>query len=346
MSTARFALTVFPDVRAQTARAASMTLEEMAWHARITTAPEKARLPLWKLATFGNGRTKQGSLRSDSNVIGVTGVEGDYDGEAVHIDEVVEKAEKIGLRALIYTSPSHTPRKPRWRIMCPASRVLAKEQRRILMGRLNGAYAGIFSRESWTLSQTYFFGSVGGSPNHRVEVVEGMPIDRLDELDEIWIGPAAGTASNGGGEAASGSAAEETDAELVRCIVTGEGFHVELCALAARYIGRGIDGKTVAEILRGLMLAHPEAARDARWRDRYQSIGGLVKSALEKYGSGAEGRRAIASTTHRMVRLRAPADEIHAAVLREAEQRGMAVEAALGIAGAILREKVEGRRHA
>src|SRR6185369_10764075 len=100
------------------------------------------------------------------------------------------------------------------------------------------------------------------------------------------------------------------DAELVRCVVTGEHFHVQLCALAAAYIGRGISPDTVAELLRGLMLSHPDAARTARWHDRYRSIADLVRSAQMKYGSGVEGRRAIARTTHRMARQQRPADEI------------------------------------
>jgi hypothetical protein len=222
---------------------------------------------------------------------------------------------------------------------------MANEQRRNLMGRLNGAYGGIFAPESWKLSQTYFFGSVGGNPNHRVEVVEGQPIDLLDELDEIWVGPPAALAGGRTGASAEASKEAREDAELVRCIVTGEGFHVEICALAARYIGRGVDAETVAALLRGLMLAHAEAERDARWHDRYQSISGLVRSAVAKYGGGVEGRRAIARVVHRLARRRRPADEIRDAVLHEAEQRGVAREAAVAIAGAILREKAEGRRN-
>ena len=219
-----FALTVFADVHAKIMRAASMTLDEMAWHARITTAVEKGRLPLWKLATFGSYRTDRGSLRSDENVIAITGIEADYDGEVVGFDEAVETAEKIGLRALIYTSPSHAPERPRWRIMCPAPRGMAKEQRRHQLGRLNGAYRGIFSHKSWTLSQTYFFGSLGGNPNHRVEVVEGLPIDHLDELDQTWMGPPATAAKGVGGVGDETSGDAREDAELVCRIITSEAF--------------------------------------------------------------------------------------------------------------------------
>jgi hypothetical protein len=337
-----YAVTVFADVRAQTLRAISMSLDEMARHAREATAPAKDRLPLWKLATFGHGRTAQGSLRHDRNLIACTGIEADYDGEVVGFDEAVETAEKLGLRALVYTSPSHAPHRPRWRIMCPASHSTAPDKRAVLMGRLNGAYGGIFSRESWTLSQAFYFGSIAGNPTHRVEVVEGQPIDRLDELDEIWLGPPAAA----GGQVGNAGAEAREDAELVRRIVTGEGFHAELCALSARYIGRGVGVDTVADLLRGLMLSHAEPARDARWHNRYQSIGSIVKSAQAKYGGGVEGRRAIARITHRMARRRRPAAEIRDAVLHEAEQRGFTPEAAVAIAAAILRKKVEGRRHA
>jgi hypothetical protein len=47
-----------------------------------------------------------------------------------------------------------------------------------------------------------------------------------------------------------------------------------------------------------------------------------------------------------MARRRRPADEIRDVVVREAEQRGISADGAVGIADAILREKVEGRRHA
>ena len=60
----------------------------------------------------------------------------------------------------------------------------------------------------------------------------------------------------------------ERTASWYAAVVTGQGFHVELCALAARYVGRGIPGGTVEELLRGIMLTHPDVARDERWLDR------------------------------------------------------------------------------
>jgi len=128
------------------------------------------------------------------------------------------------------------------------------------------------------------------------------------------LGKATATESGGDGR---------EDAALVRCVVTGEGFHAELCALAARYVGRGISAAATIETLRGLMLAHPEAARDDRWRDRFASIPELVASAAGKYAGGAAQRGILAKLAGRLIRERRPAAEVRATVLAEAETRGI-----------------------
>ncbi len=56
------------------------------------------------------------------------------------------------------------------------------------MARLSGLFGGIFARESWTLSQSYYFGSVRNNPSHRVAVIEGVCIELADELDADAIG--------------------------------------------------------------------------------------------------------------------------------------------------------------
>ena len=106
-----------------------------------------------------------------------------------------------------------------------------------MLGRLNGLFRGIFSHESWTLSQSYYFGSVKHNPAHSVQVIDGLPIDDHDDLDTIRLGP-AGTGPSASPEQQPTDDARD-DAELVRRVVTGEDLHVALCALAARYTGRG-----------------------------------------------------------------------------------------------------------
>ena len=334
-------VTFFRDSAAGTKTERVMPLADLAALIRDTSAPAKGALPWLKLARYGNCRTDKGSLRHDRNVIAITGVEADYDAEQISFDESVEIAEKAGLLAILYTSPSHTAKCPRWRVLAPTSREIPPEERRRLLGRLNGLYRGVFAGESWTLSQSYYFGRVAGNRDHQVEIVEGAPIDHLDDLEAVWRGPATGEARNAVAAIGEGGDVRD-DAELVRRIVTGDGYHVELTALAARYIGRGLDVRAVAQILKGFMLARPADARDGRWHDRYRSIEGIVSSAAQKFGTEAERRRAIARLTHTLLRQRRSGAEIKTAILAEAERLDLASPTALAITGGIL----NGQRHA
>ena len=155
-----------------------------------TSARAKARLPWLKLAKFGSTRSDKGSLRHNDNVIEISGVEVDYDGEVVALDEAVRILRKARLRALVYTSPSHTMAKPRWRILAPTSRELPPEERTKLVARLNGILGGILAPQSFTLSQSYYYGSVNNSAEHRAVIVEGDYIDLRDDLDAGAIGNA------------------------------------------------------------------------------------------------------------------------------------------------------------
>jgi hypothetical protein len=162
-------------------------------------------------------------------------------------------------------------------------------------------------------------------------LVEGEPIEAHDDLDVIWIGKPAGTGATSGATVTAGQDARE-DAELVRCIVTGEHLHVELCALAARYVGRNIPAPTVVELLRGIMLSHPEQSQDERWADRYVDIARTVQTAVHKYrGETAARKRPIVAYACELIRKRYAGADIRAAVLERAEASGLAAEEAEGI---------------
>ena len=201
------AVTFFENFAAETKREEIFTLDEIERKIRKARARSKDKLPWLKLARFGDIKSDKNSLRHDANVTEITGVEADYDGEKVSFDEAVEIAEKAGLLAIIYTSPSHTDAAPRWRVICPTSTELSPDQRGHLMARLNGLYRGIFAAESWALSQSYFYGSVNRNPDHRVEIVDGECIDQLDELDLIAIAKPAIKRATTGGNGLNGSGA-------------------------------------------------------------------------------------------------------------------------------------------
>jgi hypothetical protein len=331
MSNSPVAVTFFPNYAAKRKAEQAMTLPGLAERIGRSTAPRKADLPWLKLARFGDRRTVNGCLRHDANILAVSGIEADYDAERMAFDEARDLLVQQGIASIIYTSPSHTEDAPRWRVLCPLSEEMPAARRSHHLGRLNGLFRGAFAGESWTLSQSYYFGSVNWNPSHHVEVIDGQAIDQHDDLDTIWLGKPDGTKA---ATAADQHVNRDTreDAELVRCVVTGEHLHVELCALAARYVGRGIPGDTVEELLRGIMLSHPDGARDERWLDRYDSIGELVTSAARKYRAESDERKKpIIRLACRLIRERKPAAEVRAAVYEAAARVGVEASTAAAI---------------
>lgn len=154
--------------------------------------PSKSFCPWIKLARFGTQRTVKNSLRSNSNLIEIVGVEGDYDGEKVQPETAIALLEKANLRAIVYTSPSHTPDKPRWRVLAPLSQPLSPSERTQMLARVNGALGGLLTPESFTLSQSYYYGRVAGQADYRVlatfdDVEDGICVDDAHELDTLAV---------------------------------------------------------------------------------------------------------------------------------------------------------------
>jgi hypothetical protein len=156
----RFWVSFFDDVNATSMHGEFMTLTQLGERIENTTAPAKNLLPLLKLARFGAARTAAGSLRHDANILTVSGCEGDYDGEEMPITEAQQRLDDAGCAYMIYTSPSHTLDRPRWRVLMPFSRELPPGERARMMNRLNGVLGGVLSRESWALSQAFYYGRV------------------------------------------------------------------------------------------------------------------------------------------------------------------------------------------
>jgi hypothetical protein len=178
-------VTQFRDAGANTLTARTLTARDLAAAIGKARAPDKGALPWIKLATFGDVRTSKGSLRHDSNVAAISGIEGDYDGGAIGVDEARAKLSAAGVAAIIYTSASHTLARPRWRVLAPLATDHAPDARDALCARLNGALGGILAPESFTRSQAYFYGRVDGAADYRVEVIEGRAIDELPGLPTI-----------------------------------------------------------------------------------------------------------------------------------------------------------------
>jgi len=182
----RFNMTVFTDTKAAEINDAHCNLTELAGVVRDKMASRKDRLPLLKLATFGDDRTDKGSLRHDGNLDRVTGVEVDYDRGEISPDEARDTLEANGIAGLVYTTPSHTDAEPRWRIICPLSRAKGPHLRARYVARLNGLFDGQLAGESFTDSQAFYFGGVESEPI--TYLTPGKNIDRLGNLDKGAIG--------------------------------------------------------------------------------------------------------------------------------------------------------------
>lgn len=177
------AVTFFADAGAGAKEEQTGTLRELAAIVRDVRASSKGALPWLKLASFGARRTERNSLRHDANVLSISGVEGDYDGALITMERARQIVSQAGIAALLYTSPSHTPGAPKWRILCPASQGLPPSERGRLLARVNGLFVGALAHESFTLSQAYYYGAVSPGEHHEVIEVDGRPIDLADELD-------------------------------------------------------------------------------------------------------------------------------------------------------------------
>lgn len=285
-------VSVFDDVQAQSLEVRQLTVEDLAALIGNTQAPDKQRLPLLKLAYFGDWRTSKGSLRHDRNMHFISGVEMDYDGEEVSFEDAVAIAEKQPLNCVIYTSPSHRPERPRWRLIAPCSQELPAKDRRRLVERINGAYGGIFSSESWTLSQAFYFGRDARNPNFDIEVVEGEPVDQLDELDLI-ARPKAQIVLNGNGQSFEGTTAGLVETELAELIRTGAHYHEPTLRLATIRARRGDDQSEVVDDIENLFDEVPPEKQDReRWKARRNDVHRCVADMFLNAAREAEEREA------------------------------------------------------
>jgi predicted P-loop ATPase len=269
MTNSVFAISLFADYFAKEITVVPGTLDDLANTIRTTTAPAKAQLSLLKLARFGNTPIPHtGSLRHDQNLVVCTGVEGDYDAGEVTLDEAHERLLKANITAVLCTTPSHSPEKPKWRVLAPFEAELPPTDRSRMVDRLNGALGGILAAESWTLSQSFYYGSVNGNPDHRVEIIEGEFIDQLDDLDLIAIGkPNGGNGAKGDG--GNGRAGGPVDEEALKAaIVSGEAYHESCTRLLGLWIRQGVGLDEAERRLFEMFDSVDASLRDARWAER------------------------------------------------------------------------------
>jgi hypothetical protein len=203
------AATLFHSKRGDTLKRIKISLRSFADQMANHEKPSKDALPLIKLARFDDIKTDKGSLRHDSNVTQVSGIECDYDAGTMPMSEAAGLLKAAGIAALLYESPSATATDQRWRIMLPCSKSLSPEERAALVARVNGVLGGVLAGESYTLSQSYFFGRVQGTAPRKVLLVEGRYIDQATDLDARAIGRRGSDPQGERDDSSSGAAFRE-----------------------------------------------------------------------------------------------------------------------------------------
>jgi len=290
-------VTFFRDAYARTLDAEEMALEQLRDLILKTDADTKESLPWLKLAQFGDKKTDNGSLRNDANVLSISGVELDYDDKKMAFDEAVGIAKATQLNAVLYTSPSYTNAGPKWRMLLPTSQELPPEERVKLVARVNGVFGGIFAPESFTLSQSYFYGSVKLNSEHRAVIVNGDMINLRDDLDAGALGKKEKTKANGKTDAHGDDRtdADSFEAHLAR-LGDGDGlggFNGPLCSATSAYAARhcsGLDKDVLKALLRDAIKRAPKKPERNNIETHYLTdkyLDNLIASAARKFSGGA-----------------------------------------------------------
>jgi hypothetical protein len=249
-----------------------LSLRQFAALIERTEAHDKSKLPFFKMAVFGNNRAASPSgqsYRSNANVVTVSGIEADYDGEEIMPEDARDMLAEAGIVAAVYTTPSHSPDAPRWRVFAPFSEELQPGVRERHMARLNGIFGGTLDDASFTRSQSYYGGNVTGRPKVTTFLVDGRYVDAASDLDATakWKrGREKGPANDNGFD----------EAAYLDAIATGESYHPSAIALAGKWAADGVPYIEAMQRLRAAFDRVSEEDRDSRWKERVASLPSIL----------------------------------------------------------------------
>ncbi len=142
------------------------------------------------------------------------------------------------------------------------------------MGRVNRLLNGIVSRESFTLSQSFYIGQVQGAA-YECLVTHGRTIETVN------VPPLYPVDANNTGE---GPIDETTDAQLREAFIAGRDRYQAMLKLSARWAIRGLS---LDDILSSLYVLFDSANIDPKNKDGIDlraRVEGIAKSAHKKYG--------------------------------------------------------------
>ena len=275
-------LTVFPSLTKSDYEEHLVPLQDLPSFIGKPQAEDKAHLPLFKAARFSGELTAKGSSRADRFVKGRSGVEIDYDGGRTSMEEAYDCIQQAGLVAILYTTPSWTKSKPKWRAFFPFSQErrgpvdFLKAWSIKCVDYVEDLLPDPIANESRTLSQAFYYGSVKGNKT-QILVSTGNHLDNIVDPPKLKDSPSSDSSSHNFMTA-------ERQQELYEVVHTGsEGVHEALRDLAMMFVNRGQDGPSVRALLESLMRhASWGTGSEHRWQERFYEIPRLVDSAVGK----------------------------------------------------------------
>jgi len=275
-------LTIFPSLTKPDYEEHTIDLVDLPLFLSQPQADDKASLPLFKAARFDGSLTAKGSSRADRFIKARSGIEIDYDGGKTTIEAAFDAIQKAGLLAILYTTPSWTQAKPKWRAFFPFSCerrgavAFLKDWSIRCVDYVEDLLPDPIANESRTLSQAFYYGSVRTNPA-RFMVSTG------ECLDNVVMPPGLEKSAPEANGSMNFMSADKQQ-ELYEVVHTGsDGVHEALRDLAMMFVNRGQDGPSVRSLLEALMRhAQWGSGTESRWQDRFYEIPRLVESAVGK----------------------------------------------------------------
>jgi RecA-family ATPase len=300
-------LTIFPDSYAKTKKETHLSFGELIiMLENMPTVKNKEDCIYIKLAEFGDTKTPKKCLRYDKNVVSVSGCEIDYDAGVMTVDEAAKIFEANDIESFIYTSASHTKEKPRWRALFPFSEDITgtteemKKGRARMVRRVDNLLGGLAANESYTLSQSFYFGVVGAKEEAGLFDMyhsKGRYIDQCDELpDEIPNSKApsktaapvspqiAGVLDNLSGVEPVKGVYTRFDFDKVFDGFSNDTYHQGIVSLTSHYAGSKMPLKDIIANVGKSMLTHGEVG-SVKYNLRFDEIPDRAQSAIDKFNT-------------------------------------------------------------
>jgi hypothetical protein len=248
------------------------TLDDLFEHIRAGE-PEKSikdALPLFCPGTFDGTKSEKGSPRINEAVQSIACLIGDHDASTMGLQDARQRLEAAGVAAVLYTTPRHTPERPRWRVIVPLKRPvvrargvdLVKTYRKLCLHLDALLGGGVLAGESFKVAQSFYFGKVKGVVYETAES-KGAPFNPKAKLLES---PKAELHKVGD---------DVPDDALEASIMSGDNIHEAMNRLVARLLARNMDARQVKQYIMALGRA---SGRDA---ERIAALDGEVQRSID-----------------------------------------------------------------